>query len=387
MRGFMGLLLVGWSWLALASPAAAQSLLSAGGLGLPVEPVDARSHSLGGTGLGLFGPTVSPTAPAAAADLLAPEVTFTLVQSWVDLEGPANPKASGARFPVIGAAYPLFRAGFVTLTFGGVLDQRWQAEAESEVALGGESVTVTDRFASDGGVSAVRVGFARRVTPQLAVGFSAGLYTGDVARTFSRSFDTLSIGTTIPSFSSRGVWSYEGPTFGVGAQWDIGEFLRAAGTVTWSGELDASPVEGTEGRGATYEIPTEYRLGVSGALLPSLTLVLGATYADWGGSVSESDEGRSTLGFGAGLELSDFELLGRQAPLRLGYRKAELPFRFDGTNPTESAWTGGLGINLAQFGNVPLARIDFAVETGSRSAGSIAESFWRATMTVRVAGN
>jgi hypothetical protein len=352
-----------------------------------VEPVDARSHALGGLGLGLFGPAVVPTAPAAAADLVAPEVSLTLVQSWANLEGPANPNAGGARFPVIGVAYPLFGVGFATLTFGSVLDQRWQAESEGEIDLAGETVGVTDRFASDGGVSAVRLGFARRVSPALAIGVNVGVFTGDLTRTFTRSFDASAGGPLIPSFTSRGVWSYEGPTLGFGAQWDIEDFFRAAGTITWSGKLDANPVDGTDGRGETYEIPTEYRFGVSGALLPTLTLVLGATYANWEGAVDGSDQGRGTLAFGAGVELGDFRILGREAPLRLGYRRADLPFRLDGADASESALTGGLGLNLAQFEDVPLARMDFAVEKGSRSAGPINESFWRAVMTIRVAGN
>jgi hypothetical protein len=387
MRVRRSILLVAGASVLLAGPASAQSLLSAGGLGLPVEPVDARSHALGGLGLGLFGPAVVPTAPAAAADLLAPEVSFTLVQSWADLEGPANPTAGGARFPVIGVAYPLFGVGFATLTFAGMMDQRWQGESEGQIDLAGETVNVTDRFDSDGGVSAVRLGFARRISPALAIGFNAGVFTGDLTRTFSRSFDVSTAGPSIPSLTSRGIWSYEGPTLGFGAQWDIGEFFRAAGTVTWSGQLDANPVDDTDGRGEEYDIPTEYRLGVSGALLPSLTLVLGATYANWEGFVDGSDEGRSTLGFGVGLELGDVRLVGRETPIRLGYRRKDLPFRFDGADATESALTGGLGINLAQFGDVPLARMDLAIEKGSRSAGPISESFWRAVMTIRVAGN
>lgn len=371
-------------------PLAAQSLLSSGGLGFPMHAVDARSRALGSAGLGLFGPAVLPTDPAASADLLVPEVTFTSQYSWVTLDGPANPGASGARFPVIGAAYPVPGLGVATLTFGGVLDQRWQVELRRDVDVGGETVPVTDTFVSDGGVSAVRIGFARRVAPSLAVGVSAGRYTGGVRRTFARNFDSLAVGVQIPSFVAGGFWSYRGPTVSVGAVMDIGEYFRAASTITWSGNLKAYPSNDTDGSAADFQVPTEYRLGASGALTPTVNLVAGLSYSDWTGVGGAELGGSSALEFGVGLELEDVGLAGRRFPVRLGYRRTELPFRFDGEDPVESVWTGGIGMNLAnltQGGDIPAARIDIGLESGDRSAGSLSESFWRATVTVRVAGN
>jgi hypothetical protein len=107
------------------------------------------------------------------------------------------------------------------------------------------------------------------------------------------------------------------------------------------------------------------------------------SYADWSAA---HEEGAVAFGYGVGLELEQVSLLGRLLPVRLGYKRADLPFRFDGEAPSESAWTAGIGFNMAQVGSIPLARVDFAIEAGSRSAGSLSESFRRATMTVRVAG-
>lgn len=371
---------------AVPGPAAAQSLLNSGGLGYPLDAVDSRSRALGGLGIGLFGAAVLPTDPAAAADLLVPEVTFTMQHSWIDLEGPAEPEAAGARFPLIGVAYPLSDLGMVTLTFGGVLDQRWELEREQDVTLGGETVGVTDRFISDGGVSAVRLGFARRISSNLALGVSAGRHTGDVRRRFIRSFDTLQVGATIPSFVRGGLWSYGGPTLTAGARFDAGAVLRMAGSVTWSGDLEAEPSEDTEGTRAVFSLPTEYRLGASGALTPTLRLVFGVHYADWAGTSDAEAERRAILGVGGGLELDEIGLLGRALPIRLGYRRTDLPFSFVGEESSESVWTAGFGLGLLDAG-VSRARVDVSVESGDRSAGPLSESFWRATFSVRVAGS
>ena len=85
----------------------AQSLMSSEGLGLPLDAVDARSRALGSFGLGLFGPAVLPLDPAAAADLIVPELTFSFKQNWVKLEGVGTETARGAEFPLIGLAYPV----------------------------------------------------------------------------------------------------------------------------------------------------------------------------------------------------------------------------------------------------------------------------------------
>ncbi len=76
----------------------------------------------------------------------------------------------------------------------------------------------------------------------------------------------------------------------------------------------------------------------------------------------------------------------RSLPLRLGYRHTDLPFRPGDDDPVESVLAAGIGINLRQIGTLSLARMDLAVERGSRDAGSFSEAFTRMTVTLRLAG-
>lgn len=377
-------------FLAAPVPAAAQSLLGAGGLGVPVSAVGARGRALGNNGIGLSGAYVVPSDPAAAADLRVPAITFTLQQSWVDLESEvAEPTASGTRFPVIAVAYPVRDVGMATISFGSVLDQRWDARLEQVVDLGSENARVTDSFSSDGGVSAIRIGFAKRIAPSLAVGINVGRYLGDVRRVFTRSFDSLAVESNVPDYTVGGRWRFSAPTVTGGAQVDVGSFLRVAGSVTWTGSLEAEPGEGTEGPARSFDVPMELRFGATGVLAPGLQLSTSLAYADWSGTGEgefEGGGGVSTLDFGAGLEWENGSFLGRRAPLRLGFRRSEYPFRFDAEEATESAWSAGLGLNLAESGPVALARVDFGLERGDRSAGALTESFWRLSMSLQVAG-
>ncbi|HSR41476.1 MAG TPA: hypothetical protein VLL48_04885 [Longimicrobiales bacterium] len=373
--------------------AGAQSLLGISGLGFPLEPIDARARGMGSLGVGLFGPSLLPGDPAVAQALLIPMVTATLQPSWVSRQGPGDPlEFSTHRFPLLGVAYPFGSAnGIATLTFSGYMDQRWEVVRDGSVELAGVSVPITDTFRSDGGISVLRLGWSHRLREGLAVGATVGSYLGDGRRAFRRSFDAEALGdtATVVEFVTQGEWRYTGPTASVGVSWDATDLIRVAGSVIWSGDLHADAKGETESRSRDFDLPTEYRFGASGNLGSGIAVNLGLQYADWSGA-DDDFEDASTAGavwsLGGGLEWEGPTLLGRNFPLRAGYRRRELPFRFEGSAPSESAFAAGVGLNLLEAEDLPLARIDIAVEMGDREGGSISESFTRATFTLRVAG-
>ncbi len=369
----------------------AQSLLSSGGLGVPVSTADAKAQALGGIGLGLMGLSLTPTDPASAASLAIPSITFTLASSWVDVrEGESPGSAQGTRFPVIGVSYPVKAWGVATLTYGGVLDQRWQTVREGVVALEASTAKVTDTFLSEGGLAALRLGFARRIDERLSVGASAGTYTGKLTRRVTREFDSLDVGGLLPELQLGGLWRYSGLTATVGAQFDVEQFLRLSGSVDLSTQLDAEPSDETDGSPAHFDIPMVVRFGASGVLAPGFIASVGVSYADWTSSGEQLMLGSagSALALGGGIELSRVRLLGgeRETPIRLGYRRSELPFTFEGAGPVETAFTAGLGIVLARRQDVTLAAMDMALERGSREAATLSESFSRFSLTLRVSG-
>lgn len=369
-----------------------QSLLGTRGLGFPVEAVDARARALGTAGVGLLGGNLNATELASATGLLLPTVNLTFQPHWGSGSlGEESIRSRGTRFPLLGLAYPLVGLnGMVTLTFGSFMDQRWEVEEEGIVELGGVQTPVTNTFKSDGGIAELRLGWAQRVGASLSLSVSAGIHTGSVTRTYLRSFDSLTASSPeILPFSDGGKWTYHGPMGSFGAVWDPVEFLRLGGSVTWSGDLDAEPSGQTEGEAASYALPTVFRFGASGILTPRLSLTLGMSYADWtanqGGLDPETVAG-GAWSFGGGLELLGSGLGGRTMPIRLGMRRTSLPFRFDDAQPTETAFTGGLGLNLTQAEQFILAGVDLAVERGSRKAGDLKEDFWRGSVTFRVSG-
>ena len=381
--------------LALITPAcaSAQSLLNGAGLGVPTDPLDARTRALGGVGIGLQGPALLGSDPAAAANFLLPTLVMTAQPSWVDYGRQSGDAGTfrGTRFPNLGIAYPAFGA-VVTLSLESFLDQRYQAQRAVPLDLGEGPIEATDRFTSNGGVSQVRLGFAKAVGPKVRVGVSTGSYTGSLTRRFERLFPEATDSTTatqVERYQAGGLWGYSGATLTGGASVLLGTFAQVAGSLTWSTALDAKPSDDTAGGARTFDLPLQVRLGATAILAPGLSVSAGFTSADWSAVDDDLTEGTSTgitNSFGVGVELSRARLFGREAPLRFGYRRSDLPFALGPGPATEKLWAGGIGLNLSQIGELVRAGVDLALERGDRVDTSLSESFWRATLTVKVAG-
>lgn len=391
--GGLSVFLTACALLALPGVLSAQSLLSGYGFGSPMESLDARALALGGMGMGLTGTELTAHDPAAAADLSVPAILFTTQTSWIDAqEGGQGSTFTATRFPAMGIMYPVRGVGTVSLAFAGVLDQTWTASQERVLTLEGGPGTqarVTDTFESKGGVSALRLGLARRLSPQFAVGATVGTYMGSLTRQFTRSFDSLEVETSVPDYEIGGFWEYSGFIASLGATAELGGIARVSGSYSLGGELSADPTSDTDGGALAVSMPSEFRIGASAMLSDRLNLSAGVLLADWSeaGRDLPGVEGSSVLRLGGGVEWTGASLLGKPSSVRVGYRRGALPFRREGDPQiTESVVSGGLGMNLLQSGELLLARTDFTVERGSRDAGVFSEEFWRMVVTLRVSG-
>lgn len=376
--------------LALSTPLSAQSLFGSAGLGVPLEPLDARARALGAIGPGLLGSTLTPNDPSSAAGLVLPTLTATMQPLWGSFEeSGVEGDLQGTRFPLVLAAYPMGVFGNVTASYQGVFDQRWAAERSSLIDVGGEQVRANDRFESLGGAALFQVGWARALGERAGVGISVGRYTGRLDRLFSRTLDTLSVGADVSTFTEASSWNYTGTAGSVGVHVDPNPLIRVGASVHWSGSLEADPKERTEAAGSTFDLPIEYRVGASGALTQRLMFTAGLRYADWSGAdgdLTDVETVGSTLSFGAGMEWGGPRFLGRTIPIRLGYRRSALPYRYRAGDPRESALAAGLALNFSQVQEFTLAGIDLALERTHRWDDVLSERFWRMTASLRVSG-
>ncbi|TVP75728.1 MAG: hypothetical protein EA352_07480 [Gemmatimonadales bacterium] len=367
--------------------ARAQSLLSAGGLGTPVDATDARSRALGGASVGLTGAGVFPSDPASAAAVSLPGIAATMEANVTSPED--GVESGGTRFPSLAILFPT-RGYVFTGTLVGVLSQEWNAAVVRDIDLGDASVQARDSFEGRGGVSAARFGVARPIGESLQVGAAFGTYIGSMERQFIRELSPADVGPGVEPFGVRGVWRARGLNGVVGANWRLDDLLRVGATLVVGGDLELNPTGETDASTQTIPMPTELRLGASGLLLPGLTVAVETSRADW------SDAGRAlgneggpgvAWSFGGGAEWNRITILGRPLPVAAGYRQRDLPFSFLGESATERAFTAGVGAHLVDATeSTPLGRIHLSLETGTRSTDSWDENFLRTTLSLRVSG-
>ena len=219
---------------AISAPLKAQSLFNSAGLGLPMEALDGRARALGSFGIGLPGPALMPSDPAAAGRLLFPTGVIAGQPSWVDLTGDATGERryfSGSRFPLLGVAYPVF-SGVMTIHVGAFLDQRFRGERPVTITLGGVPVAATDVYEQDGAVSTLNVGFARMVGEETSVGLTVGRYAGSISQAFVRNFGSSTGAPSVEPFASTGLWSYSGRLITGGVATDLAQVVRLAASVS-----------------------------------------------------------------------------------------------------------------------------------------------------------
>jgi hypothetical protein len=357
-----------------------------------MEALDGRARALGSLGIGLPGAAgLLPADPAAAARLLVPGGLISAQPSWVELSrsGSGDRNFSGSRFPLVAAGYP-FAGGMASVHVTSILDQRFRGERPITVDLLGSPVDAVDAFEQDGSVATLAVGYARMVTPAIAVGMSAGRYSGSVVRSLVREFaDSAAAGQAVP-YATSGTWSYHGYQLTVGASADVAGIVRIAASATASTDLDAVATSETPGADRSFSLPLQLRVGASGQLAPGLLLSASASRADWSSTADDlggGAEADAAVSFGGGVELSNFRLFNRRAPLRVGFRRSDLPFSLEsGEDANEQVLTGGLGFALNETNEVVLASLDLGVERGRRLGGTYREDFWRATLSLRLLG-
>jgi hypothetical protein len=376
-RTFAGALLLAL-W---AAPVSAQSLFATRGLGVPVAPLDARAAALGGVGVGLLGFHTSMVSPAEIAGLTRRGVSAALqpVSTSVDVAG-VEDGTSGTRFPLMSILYPVSPRLVLAAGYGAYLDQTWGVTTTSDVQIGDEVVTVTDVLRSRGGIAQLRVTAAWSLSPTFAVGAAAGLLTGNVDRSATRTFaDSAQI---IRPFEESMRWRFSAPIASIGARWDVASGLRVGASALVGGDLSArSDDDGAAER--DYGAPLELNAGVSARITPVLMATAGGAWSRMP-STSGGTTSSETMRVGAGIEFQGVQSGQRTYPVRLGARWATLPYHLAAEEqPTEWGASFGLGFRLGDPMD-PAAVADFGIERAARSglaggtiADGVEERLWR----------
>lgn len=366
---------------------AAQSLFAGRGLGYAAEPLDGRARGLGGVGLGLPEGGLSFVNPAGISAYPAPTLHVTLQPDRFTADLGATEMTGGTvRFPLIHLVLP-YRRWAASVGYSSYLDRNWAVQRDTVLQIGGSEVGVIDRFASHGGVARLRLGGSFDVTPRLSIGAAVDRYTGSANDSTYREFTDAPMR---PAIESNAV-TFGGHGYSAGIRWVPSGAFAAGASLTAGGRLeveDADPLAS----GSSYDLPLQAAVGASGRVTPTTLVALSAAWSGWSsveGMLPEQGASRDTWTLGAGVEWEAFRTGTNVVPLRVGYRRAELPFRWDSDSAAggwaaERAFTFGGGIRLG--GGAAL--LDAAADRGQRGGSDlgITESFWRFSLSLTVLG-
>jgi hypothetical protein len=212
---------------------------------------------------------------------------------------------------------------------------------------------------------------------------SAQRLSGSLRQNLIRRFDNPLEGA--PTLSNAGGTQrvkYEAWRFKTGASLNIADRFLVSGAVGFTGDLTAEPQDSTRAS-ALFDLPTTLELGASVMVADSVIFTAGGGWAGWS-SVEGLDEFQpglrthDTRWGGVGLEYRSARILGFGVPLRIGARRAELPFSFGDSPVDETAFSAGAGFVFR--GGV--AELNLAFEFGDRGSfaeDGLEESFRRLT--------
>ena len=365
---FLTVLLAG-AWCGRAQ--AQSSVFGLRGLGWLGRGVSARSAGTGGA-LDLYDPEMSAN-PAALA-------RFRSVAGW-SVAAPTSSTFAGpsggadlatVRFPLFGFAAVVPNRTVIGVSISDYLDRTWTITRQDSLVLRGVTEKYTDARRSLGGISDMSLGVGYRASNAVNIGAGFHYYLGSSSLTSQRLFDTTATGRLYSQLLEESITDYRGFGAAVGAIASFGK-LDVAASARLNGRLHS---ENSTGETATTQLPVQVGVSVRLLTVPGVYVSGAAEYAGWGAANADlvaagKDGARDVWAFGAGLEALNTSILGLRTPVRLGYRRRQLPFLSLGQGIDEWAAGGGFGLNFAR----ERTTLDVAFERGRRATGGETETF------------
>jgi hypothetical protein len=369
--------------LAAAPPAAAQdSVFGIRGLGFLDRSVSGKSAALGG-GFALFDAesALNPASLSAWRGTAGWAVAAGSNHSFD--AGSGSSSLSATRFPVVGFASAVGPRVVVAVTASDYLDRNWSVQQTDTVSPRGTPVVASDQTKSVGGVTDIRAALAYRLTG-ITLGVGLHALTGSTETTVNRTFPNDS---AYLAFTQQLVTNYSGVGISFGALVSAAPRFVAGASVRFNGRLRAS----TADTAASVPLPLEVNAGAYYQPVAGVLVTGTVGYAGWSTAsdalvAAGQARSRNVWSVGFGVEAAMLRIGGNLAPLRVGYRWRQLPFpiggspAIEGSPLSEHALAGGLGFDTAGG----RATVDLGIESGSRTAGALSETFTTAYLGLTI---
>ena len=294
----------------------------------------------------------------------APEVRSTQI-------GDVSANSTVQRFPVFGIVGRVGARLALGVHASTLLDRSWSTQSAGQFTSNGVTVPYIDSYTSTGAITDVRAAAAWRLANRLGVGMGVHLYTGENRVEVIENYAD----PAFTSFVQRTLVDYSGASLSGGVNWAPVRQLAVALSGRAGGTMRLNSGDGT--KLASASVPS--RAGAS-AQFTGITGAVLAVRGEWQGWSSLDDlasadglDARDAWDLGVGADVAGPRIGNSVLALRAGARLRDLPFAVDGSTVRETAFSGGLGLNLAR-GRV---LIDFGAQYASRSGPADAsETGW-----------
>jgi hypothetical protein len=345
---------------------AQNSVYGVQGVGFPGRPVSVRSRGLAG-GDAVFD-SLSAVNPATAA--LHPGVTASMSAATVVRRYAAfDTTVTGlletrVPFMAVGGQITGTPLSF-SVSSAPYLERTFDIRTTDTLVLRGDSVTVSDRVSSDGGMSDLRGALAMRLRRGIWVGVAGHLLAGSSKLRVQREFSD----TQYRSFGQQSDLTFTGGGLSVGAMVQPASGLQFAASLRSDTRLRTTQERFAP---ASADLPMTVTAGLW--LRPARGVVWSSTavWRSWSGAAADlvgNVTAFDTWDLASGIELGRGT---QRIPLRLGVRYATLPFSGRAEQAHDVTLAAGSGISFARR-----VFVDVAVERALRSGAGAEERLWQ----------
>jgi hypothetical protein len=342
------------------------------GIGFPGRPLSVRSRSLGG-GNAVFDPAsaLNPAAVAGYTRLIASSALGTTFRNYTV----ADTSVGGlreTRFPIGMVGTPIGGTPFkVAVSFVSYAERSFDVRTSSTAVIRGESLTVDDRIAAEGGVTDFRLAVALGAGSRFLLGGAVHLLAGSSRLRVRRDFSD----PQYRSFLQQSDITFSGAGVSLGAVVSVVRGVQLGVALRSDGELESNfPLSPPERVDLPWSVAAGLRLAPTGSVTWSTT----AAWRSWSDAASGLVAGTrafDTWEVGSGLELGGpgGRIMGLPLVWRSGVRYATLPFSARDEQPRELVLSAGPGFFLGG-GRIAL---DLSVERAARSGTGAKEAAWQ----------
>lgn len=342
--------------------AAQNSVYGVQGVGFPGRAVSAESRGLGG-GNAAFDPgsALNPATAAGYSGVRASMSAATAVRRYTAYDSTITGLVE-TRFPLtmVGGRITGTPLSFA-VSAAPYLERSFDFQTTGTAVLRGDTVTVTDRVSSDGGMSDLRGALAFRVRGMIALGAAVHVLAGSSKLRVQREFSS----SEYRPFSQQSDLTFTGAGVSIGAVASLAPGLQLAGALRTDTRLRTTQENFPT---VSVNLPVTATGGVWLQPVPRLLWSTTAQWRSW--STAQNDLGSSVTAFDTWDVASGLEL-GRTRPLRLGVRYATLPFSARPQQAHDVTLSAGTGLRFAQR-----VYADLAVEHSTRSGAGANERVW-----------